>query len=79
MNSSYSPNEAAAQMAELSHQTSGKVQTFKVPGAAKIRRTELPVFSRLLAAMLDGNADRAGFGNARRNRVIKRFGGYYWS
>jgi len=53
MNSSYSPNEAAAQMAELSHQTSGKVQTFKVPGAAKIRRTELPVFSRLLAAMLD--------------------------
>jgi type IV pilus assembly protein PilC len=49
----YSPSNAAAQMAALSKQSHTTKDTYKVPGAGKIRRSELPIFSRLLAAMLD--------------------------
>ncbi|MFP6906356.1 MAG: type II secretion system F family protein [Verrucomicrobiota bacterium] len=49
----HSSSHAAAQMASLSKQSHTTIEIYKVPGANKIRRTELPVFSRLLAAMLD--------------------------
>lgn len=49
----HSSSHAASQMASLSKQSHTTIEIYKVPGANKIRRTELPIFSRLLAAMLD--------------------------